>query len=189
MLDKEKKIFEERTALAITKNYMGLEGKFGTILKYLGKPVIEQGSANFETTEWLNLYEEDDDGLPTEDPDAPITEIGKMFDGLKFGYQIEITYMKDGMVPVKKNEYETTHEPAMKVLKVFWKGYQVYVEADGELYVFKPSEEWEDVINKIYDSARKLQISYRQDAMIEMQEDMTKKKLSFLERLRERWGI
>ena len=190
MLDKEKILKEQRVAEAMDRNYMGLEGKFGVILKYLGKPIINQGSANYEVTEWQDVYDlEAPEGLPEEDPDSPIREIGKVFDGLKYGHHIEISYLKNGTIPIKINEYRTIYEQVSKVLKVSWKGYLVYLEAEGDLHIFTPSNEWEDVILKMYESARKIQNTYRHDTSLSSQEEAKKDKLNFLERLREKWGI
>lgn len=190
MLDKEKILKEQRLAQAMDRNYMGLDGKFGIILKALGKPVMSQGSSNYDVTEWKDIYDlQDEESLPEEDPDAPISEIGKLFDGLKFGYHIEITYMKEGTIPVKKDEYYTAYEPAEKVLKVSWKGYLVYLEVEGELHIFTPNSEWEDVVQKVYDSAIKIYKEKRRDAIIDNRTEDMKEKLSFLERLRKQWGI
>lgn len=190
MLDKEKILKEQRVAEAMDRNYMGLEGKFGVILKYLGKPIISQGSANYETTEFVDVYDLDEkESIPEEDPDSPIHEIGKHFDGLKFGYHIEISYLKNGTIPIKVDKYQTIYENASKVLKVSWKGYLVYLEAEGDLHIFSPSSEWEDVILKIYTSAEKMQRQYKIKSATEAKFEATKDKLNFLQRLREKWGI
>lgn len=190
MLDKEKIIKEQRVTEANLKNYMGLDGKFGVILKYLGEPIINQSSANYEVTEWQDVYNlEDQEGLPEEDPDTPIHKIGKFFDGLKFGYHIEISYLNNGTIPIKVNEYCTIYEQASKVLKVSWKGCLVYLEAENDIYIFTPFSEWEDFINKIYDSARKIQNTHKLNNALNAQEEVKQDKLSFLERLREKWGI
>ena len=184
MLNKEKLIKEQRVAEAIDRNLMGLDGKFGIILKQLGKPILFQGSSNYETTPWRDVY----------DLDIP-EEIGKIFNGLEFGYHIEISYLKEGKIPVKNpimgfpGMYVTTYEEASKVLKVSWKGYLVYLEAEGDLCFFTPSSEWEDVIQNIYESANKLRGQHRMDKMFEEQRENKKEKLNFLERLREKWGI
>lgn len=190
MLDKEKIIKEQRLAEAMDRNYMGLEGKFGIILKALGKPIIAQGSANHDVTEWKDVYDlQDEDTLPEEDIDAPIREIGKIFDGLKFGYHLEISYLKQGTIPVKENEYYTRYEQTTKVLKVTYKGYLVYLEAEGELHIFTPSSEWEDMIITIYQSAAKLQNTHKLTNSLLAKEEVKQAKLNFLERLREKWGI
>jgi len=190
MLDKEKILKEQRVAEAVDRNYMGLEGKFGVILKYLGQSIMAQGSANYESTDWIDVYDvEEQEGLPEQDPDTPIHEIGKTFDGLKYGYHIELSYLKNGSIPIKLSEYQTIHEDASKVLKVSYKGYLVYLEAEGDLHIFTPNPEWEDIILKIYLSAEKLQKTYKfknsADSLIEAK----KNKLNFLERLRDKWGI
>lgn len=190
MLEKEKIIKEQRVAEANIKNYVGLEGKFGVILKALGKPIINQSSANYSVTEWEDVYDLDEkEGLPEEDLDVPIREIGKVFDGLKFGYHIEISYLKEGAIPVKINESHTVYEPASKVLKVSWAGYLVYLEAENDIHIFTPFAEWEDFINKIYESARKLQNTHKLNNSLNTQEEAKQNKLSFLERLRKKWGI
>ncbi len=189
MLEKEKIIKEQRTAEAIDKNLMGLEGKLGIILKYLGQPVISQSVSNYNSTEWEDFYQEDDDKMPVYDIDSPLMEMGKVFDGLKFGYHLELSFMMEGAIPVKKNEYRTEYEPASKVIKLAYKGYLVYLEAEGNLHIYKPMDEWEDIVNKIFASARKLQMKHREDNAVEEKIEFKKEKLSFLERLRETWGI
>jgi hypothetical protein len=190
MLEKEKLLKEQRVAQATDKNYVGLEGKFGVILKYLGKPIISQDSANYNVTDWKDVYDlEEDDGLPEHDPDTLITEMGKIFDGLQYGYHLEISYLKDGAIPVKKSEYSTVYEQAFKVLKVSYKGYLVYLEAENDIHIFTPNPEWEDMVTKIYDSARKLQNTYKFNASLDAQTEIKEKKLNLLERLREKWGI
>ena len=46
----EKVLKEQREIEAMSKGYMGLEGKFSTIAKRLGTPIIRQGGGNFEQT-------------------------------------------------------------------------------------------------------------------------------------------
>lgn len=189
MLEKEKIIKEQRTAEATDKNLMGLEGKLGTILKYLGQSVVTQESSNYDRTEWEDIYKDDEEGLPTYDVDMPVLEMGKLFDGLKFGHHIEISYMVEGAIPVKENEYITNYESASKVIKVSYKGYLVYLEAEGDLHIYKPMDEWEEIINKIYASARKLQLKHREENAENEKLEIKKTKLGFLEKLRETWGI
>lgn len=190
MLEKLKIIKEQRLAEAIDRNYMGLEGKFGTILKYLGYPIISQESGYFKQTEWKDVYElENEETLPEEDPDGLIKEIGKSFEGLKYGYHIELSYLKEGSIPVQKNKYRVEYEPASRVLKVSYKGYLVYLEAEGELHIFTPMQEWEDIIVTLYGSAKKIQKQYKIDNSLEDQKENKKRKLGFLENLRKKWGI
>lgn len=195
MLEKEKIVKEQRTAEAINKNLMGLEGKLGVILNYLGKPIVSQNSSNYNSTDWIDLYQDDEDEMPVYDPDMPITEIGQMFDGLKFGYHMEISYMFEGTIPVRMNEHlkpseqYTKYEPASKVLKVNYKGYLVYLEADSDLHLYKPMDEWEEIVNKIYESAKKLRSKNKEINLIEEKLRIKEEKLTFLSRLRKTWGI
>jgi len=189
MLEKEKIVKEQRTAEAINKNLMGLEGKLGVILKYLGQPIISQNASNYNSTEWQDFYKEEEEGMPVYDIDSPLMEMGKVFDGLKFGHHIELSFIVEGAIPIRISEHQTAYEPASKVIKVTYKGYLVYLESEGNLHVYKPMDEWEDIINTIYTSAKKLQMKHRKENEIEEKESNKQNKLSFLERLRETWGI
>lgn len=190
MNEKEKLIKEKRYVEASSKNYVGLEGKFGVILKYLGKPILTQDSAAYEVHEWKSPYDlDDDDELPEIDGDTPVVELGKIFDGLRIGHHIEIKYLKNGMIPIQKDNYTVRNEMADKVLSVYYKGYPVYIEADGELILFVPLSEWEDIVEMIYIAAEKLQRSFKRDVVQSMKDEEKAKKVSFLRRLRERWGI
>jgi hypothetical protein len=189
MNDKEKLIKEKRTGEAIAKNYIGIDGKFGTILKYLGSAIISQSASNYHVNEFQDVYNlQDEDEIPTEDLDLQITELGRMFSGLKFGYNIEINYLKNGTIPVKK-ENTTIYEPVERVLSVTWNGYHVYIEVDSDLITFLPSPEWEEIINRIYDSAIKLQKTHRHKKIEELKIERKTENLSLLQKLREKWGI
>jgi hypothetical protein len=190
MYEKEKIIKEQRTALAVSKKYMGKSGKFGLILNCFGKSVIYQGASNYEQNLFKDPYElEEEDKLPELDEDMPIFEIGKTFDGLKFGYHIEISYMKHGVVPEKDEFGKTVYRQAAKVLKVMYKGYYVYIEAENELVMFLPHKEWEDIIDIMYKSAEKIGKRIVKDIEEMAVEESRKEKLTFLQRLRETWGI
>jgi hypothetical protein len=196
MNEKEKLIKEKRLAEATDRNYVGLDGKFGTILRFLGKPIIEQGSRNYIVTEWKDVYDlEDDEAMPMEDLDAEVVEIGKIFDGLRIGHHIEIKYLKDGAVPVTYQDSIdprielTKWEKAEKVLSVYYKGYPVYIEVDGDLITFIPFSEWEDIVNMVYQAAEKIQKSFRQELSAAKKEESKQEKIGFLQRLRDRWGI
>jgi hypothetical protein len=190
MFEKEKLIKEQRLIEATQKNYLGLGGKFGIILNFLGQSVISQNSPSYNVTNLENIYEyQDDDNLPIEDPDMPISEIGKMFDALKFGYNLEITYLLSGTIPTENEFKQTVRESAGRVLKVLYNGYIVYLEAEGELLRYVPSNEWEDIIDKIYQVAAKIKKHKQGEDFIEGRKEKIKEKMGFLQKLRERWGI
>jgi hypothetical protein len=188
--DKEKLIKEQRMAEAIDKHYMGLDGKLGIILKYLGHSIMQQGSSDYEVTEWPDVYDfEEIHDLPTEDIDTPTSEIGMMFDGLKYGYHIEIKYLKHGTIPEVITEWQTVYHPAEKVLNLTYKGHLFYIEAENDLVLYHPWKEWEDAVETIYKSAAKIKNNFKKTYMLEAVEEDKMEKLSFLEKLRKKWGI
>jgi len=174
MLEKEKLLKNQRTIEATQKNFMGLEGKFGCILKHLGDSVIMQSSSLYSENPMPNVWDipNDDEELPVTDEDEAIYEIGRHFSGLRAGIHLEITYFKDN-----------------KKLEVSYKGYPVYREIENELEMYTPFMEWEDKINKLHEIAKRKE----KDKMKEIKEIKKIKerseKLNFLEKLRNMWGL
>jgi len=199
MHEQEKRIKEQRTIEANRKKLMGLDGKLGCILKYLGEPLIRQDEGDWfhssryldeedsrrETT-WGGTPEEIIEQIPTDDwgdllPDEcyrsqPVKydteEIGMVFDGLSSGMNLEIRYLKqDNLLTVK-------HE-----------GRLVYREVAGELEAYVPAPQWEDMVNRLFPLAKKREVTAIGEAVQQRREKNRKDKLGFLEKLRTKWGI
>jgi hypothetical protein len=196
MDNKENLVKEKRLIEATAKNLTGLEGKIGQIIKYMGSPIISQTSNVYEQTScydifpYMNVYDTPDEGnLPTEDMDTPLREIGRNLSALKWGINMELSYMKESKIQVKISEFYNKWIDVEKVMTVTYKGYVVYREIEGDLESYLPDDEWEASLDRIYESCKKL----KKNAKIDMQEDNKaenkKDKLSLLARLRDKWGI
>ena len=195
MSPKEKAIRERRTNQAITNNMMGPTGMLGVIVKTFGHPIMREGSSMYD----INYLDEDADMIDTEyettlsgqagpvvfrdeipestfgagvaDEDNP-NFIGYTFDGLNRGMHIEIQFMR----------YENS-------LVVYYKGYKVYHETAGELDVYAPFPEWEDMIQKLYKSAKPKQKEQKEQSFKEASQEIARKHQSIWQALRMRWGI
>jgi len=196
MDNKENLVKEKRLIEATTKNLTGLEGKIGQILKYLGDPIISHTSDIYEQTSWydmfpyMNVYEmPNNEDLPIEDMDTSLREIGRNLSALKWGINMELSYLKASKIPVKHSEFYTEWVDAERVMIVTFKGYVVYREIEGNLESYLPDDEWEASLDRIYDLCKKI----KKNAKINIQEDNKlenkKNKLGLLARLREKWGI
>lgn len=173
MLDKEKRIKEERLREASKNGYTGLGGKFGTILKHLGHPIITESSSFYEANYMDDIYAiEEDDEIPTMDEEQTIMKLGYIFDGLSSGIHMEIKYI--------------SHE---QKLTVSYKGFTVYSEIAGELECYVPSTEWEKHIESLYQRAKIRENKERIVDLMENRQETQKQKESLLERLRLRWGL
>lgn len=177
MHDKEKKVWSERLIEATRKGLTGMEGKFGTILKYLGNPIIAEGGSFYDTYENVDPYEpiggeEEEDKLPTMDEEQSIMELGYIFDGLSSGLHLEIKYIAD-----------------RQDLNVTYKGFTVFSEIAGELVCYVPQPEWENVIDSLYKQAKKRENKQRGEFIMENRQEAQRQKESLLERLRLRWGL
>lgn len=206
MNDLEKKIKEQRTIEATKKGYTGIGGKFGVIVRTLGQPIIDhsEGGVYLSKTYLDDPYQlpvdNDLNGPPeyiqkqipymdvvdNEEPTgtgwrserdytlSPITatEIGYNFDGLSRGMHLEINYSVD------KNE-----------LSVYYKGYIVFRETNGELESYVPLVEWEQLIDKLYSRAVEIEKQKRKVVKQEKIVEVQKAKKSFLEKIKNRWGI
>jgi hypothetical protein len=169
----EDRMRDQREREATKKNFMGLEGKFGCILKNMGSPILAQGSSMFEVSYMDDPYElpDDEDAMPTADEDESVYKIGMIFDGLRYGTHIEIKY--------KSDESE---------LLVSYKGYPVYREITGELDSYIPNDEWERKIEDLYDIAKQMDKKRREKMGKTKEEETTKERMSFLQKIIKRWG-
>jgi len=178
-----KRVKEQRLIEATQKGYTGLDGKIGIVLKGMGEPIIaHEGGRNEEmfgimmpthhSSGPLNdPYDIDEEGaMPEYDEDEPCL-IGWMFDGLRRGVHMEIKYMVD-----------------TKELTLTYKGYLVYAEEAGDITCFVPHKEWEEKLEWLLVSARPMAQARHKEMALEEKEEDKKDKLSFLEKLRLRWG-
>lgn len=171
-----KRIKEQRLIEATNKGYTGLDGKIGVILKGMGEPIIAHEGASdegfsFASTPMYDPYAlEDEDEIPEYDEDKP-RQIGWIFDGLRRGVNMEIKYMVD-----------------TKELTLTYEGYLCYAEEAGDLVCYYPHKVWEEKLNQLFVMARPLaNDKHKKMAQEEIKEDKHNK-LSFLEKLRLRWG-
>lgn len=186
---KENAIREKRTIEATKKNFMGPAGRLGVIVTVLGSKIIRQGSGLYSVSYLDDPYEDftdvefettasgqkgpqmfKDEILDMGDDIAE--EEGYVFDGLSRGMHLEIKY------------WHINHK-----LEVSWRGHEVYKEIAGELATYAPYPEWEDMIERLYKSAKtqeKNQISLEE---AEIGEAIDRKKQSIWEKLRTRWGL
>ena len=190
-MDKEKVIKEKRTLEATKKNLMGNGGKLGFICKILGNPITRQGSAYtdayflddpYDTEHHDAEYEQtmgEDNLGPMVDPGHILDydgdyvyDEGRCFDGLRWGMHLEII-----------NNF------AEKKITATYKGYLVYEEIAGDLLAYSPSDEWEAKVERLYKAARDRAKKEEPLRLAELEAMVTEKKKTFLQRLRERWGI
>ncbi len=173
--EKEKRIKEQRLIEATRKGLTGLEGKFGCILRNIGTPIIAHGGSWFESSELEDVWslpEDKDEEIPTMDIDESIMETGRFFEGLTKGMHLEIKYMSDS-----------------KDLVVYYKGYIVYHEVSGELDCYIPNREWETHIDNLFALAKKKESAGRKETKIINKQEAERQKLSFLDKLRLKWGV
>lgn len=189
--DKERRIKEDRIIQATQKGLIGLDGKFGIIVTNLGQPIIRQSDNDFGMFTTSYLQTEDNDEIKTMDIDgtnddpqgwewsggkdripATTSQIGWHFDGLSRGMHLEIWYL-----------------PESFELKVTYKGYLVYKDIKSEIQAYAPFPDWEDKIDTLYKIALEKEKNRRNKEKHERIEESNAKKLSWLQKLRLRWGI
>ena len=204
MNEKEERIKEQRTIEAAHKNLNGLGGKFGVILQGLGQPIIAQGGSLYdsmtiedpyevkETKELGGTPEEMQEQIPYFDSDTgeepvggawrndreyvkqpySVTKVGYIFDGLSKGVHVEIKYMID------------TNE-----LTVYHKGYLVYKEVAGDLQSFAPNDEWEEKIDRLFKTAKKVRKVKGKQSQKEKVANAMRKRDSWWQTIKTKWGL
>jgi hypothetical protein len=189
---KESAIREQRTNLAITKNLMGPTGKLGIIAEGLGDPIKRQHTSTplydvrylddpfedhldceFETTlsgqDGPLMFQE---GIIQGEEDDKFVLEGYVFDGLSRGLQLEIQMLYDS-----------------NKVTAYYRGRMVYQEVNGELAAYAPLPEWEVIIERIYPKAKANWEIRQQKKLEEVSEVIGRKKVSFWEKLKARWGL
>ncbi len=210
MNEKEKKIKEQRTIEATQKNLMGISGKIGVVVRTLGQTILNhrEGGAYHSSSymeDWNSNVNNIDElhGNPEEIQsqipymDMPnneepldgawrdrrdyilnpinVTELGWYFDGLSRGIHLEIKYSGD--------EYDRKH------LTLTYKGYKVYEEIGGDLEMYVPMEEWEQIIEKLYLVGKKIEAKNRKSDKVESVIETKRSKTQWLQKMRNKWGI
>lgn len=189
--DQEKVIKEKRTLEAAKKDLMGNSGKLGFICKILGNSVDRQGSAYMSESFLEDPYDDEfseaeyeqtlgegnlgpmvDPGEILEYEGDYISKVGMHFDGLKWGMHLEIT----------NNLIE-------KKIVATYKGFTVYEEISGDLMRYAPFEEWEVYVEKLYKIAKEKSKKDEPARKEELKEMINKKKKTFLQNFREKWGV
>lgn len=168
----EQNIKEARTIEAMRNGYMGLAGKFSQITKRLGFPIISQGSLYMNSTEFVDVFEVDEEPVKTMDENEATYEIGWQFDGLSKGINLAITVMNH-----------------LREITVRYEGNIVYKEISGELESYAPSQEWEAHINRLYENVKKVHRKESAALAKKAEEKKEESKLKILNDLRKRWGI
>ena len=188
---KERAVKEKRTIEATKKNLMGPAGKLGKIVKILGHPIVRQGGGYCDISYLEDPYEDfkeeeygttasgqrgpfigtDSDELPEMDDDYVYLE-GYAFDGLSRGMHIEVQYFKDN-----------------QKLTVTYKGYLVYKEVAGELESYAPFIEWEQMVDRLYTSAKSNEKGFKEAQELQIAQQVSDTKDTFWKRLRMRWGL
>ena len=172
-MNREDRLREARTTEAMKKGYTGMEGKFATIAKRLGEPVLQQGSSCYEQTFMDDPFaaELSDDSLPMMDEEENSYEIGLHFDGLSRGANLSIFV----------HHYN-------KEIVVEFEGRKVYQEIAGELERFAPGS-WEDKIDSFYSTAKLIERRQKPLERKKLIEEANKKRKEIFDDFKSKWGL
>lgn len=173
-MNRDQILQEARTLEAMKKGYMGLEGKFCSITKRLGEPLIRQGGLYVDRTYLEDPYADtmNENDIPTLDENQESYEIGVYFDGLTRGLNLTISILFH-----------------LREIVVRYKGQVVYKEVAGELEGFAPTDEWEKHIEDLYFSVKKIEKEQRPIEKKELIQQANRKRQEILEELRLKWGL
>jgi hypothetical protein len=148
-----------------------LSKKLQTIVKAFGKPIIEQtipynSLPDFWEIEAPEIMEASDDNVYLR---------GYYFDGLNRGINICIKTV--------------IYEGHLSEIRVTYNGYQVFLEADGELKSYVPFESWEDAVERLYNYAKPASEEKIKEEKVKEKKQAQKRVMSLLDSLRTLWGI
>lgn len=161
-------LIHKRKIQAVTKD---LSVKLQTIVKAFGRPVIEQ---IIPYNSLPDFWEHEAPEIPEMSDDSVYLR-GYYFDGLNRGMNITIkTMISDGQ---------------LMELRVTYNGYQVFLEAEGELESYVPFASWEDAVERLYTYAKPTSDEKIKEEKLKQKETNRKRAMSILDTLRTLWGI
>lgn len=170
-MNHENTIREQRTIEAMKKGYMGAEGKLAEIVKKLGNPIYQQGGRYHDQTVLFDPYA-DEEELSEIDENEGSHIIGWSFDGLSRGIDLSIYF----------NFY---HQEIL----IKWKGIAVYQEVSGDLESYVPHECWENHIDNLLLTVKRIDRKNRPLEKKKALEEHNRKKKELLDKLRRKWGL
>lgn len=168
-MDIENKIKEQRFAQALQKDYIGSQSKFVFIAKTIGDPIILDGAG--ESSCLPDFYELDTGELPTLDLDNASITIGWCLDAFKMSMGLEIVFMEEE-----------------REVKVYHKSDLVFEECEEDLMVFKPEEEWEKKVERLYTEAKRVARARLEKEQLERKANQAEMKRQYIDDLSARWG-
>jgi hypothetical protein len=204
MSDIEARIREQRTIEAVKKNFMGLNGKLGCIVRNMGQPVYGSSSDGYSFSESDGVVpsHELNFGLPPEELQASIPYLEVPHDEpTGFGWRgeraddyhvnevgsHEMGWHFDGLSSGMHLEIKYLIE--RRELAVSWQGYCVYKEVAGELSAYFPKDDWEANIEKLFPIAKSRDRKKQTDELVERKTANEQAKVGLLQRMRNKWGI
>jgi len=186
---KENAIREKRTIEATKKNLMGPSGKLGLITLTFGSPIVRQGGSYMDVSYLEDPYADDTDteyASTASDQNGPVVSQNKIIDGTDDFIQEE-GFVFDGLSRGMHIEIKYWH--LNNKLEVTYRGYEVYKESGGELFAYAPFPEWEEMIERLYKAAKPKSKESKKLREVEVGQAIERRKRSFWERLRTRWGV
>lgn len=207
MNEKEKKIIEQRTIEACRKEYMGVSGKLGTILRHLGEPMYTHNpGAGSGAWDDLGYNSNTLDSYYNIEDDEPKIETMETYDINGDPVQVPMSSEWNQDVVTRKSyqvdrigwyfqsltsgiNLELQYTDNNKELIVNYKGYNVYKEVGGELHCFVPSEDWEQPVEQFFKRAKKAENKNRIKEKEENIVKSTKNKEKWMEKMAKFWGM
>jgi hypothetical protein len=172
-MNREEMLREARTIEAMKNGYMGMEGKFAIIAKWMGNEIIKHGNMNFDQSFLSDPYEDfDENSMPTMSEDDNSFPIGLHYDGLSQGVNLSI------YIYFYNREIICQYE-----------GNTVYRESSGELEGYAPNQAWEKNINLIYKTAKEIERARKPVEKQKLMQEANKKRQEIFEEYKKKWGL
>jgi hypothetical protein len=169
-MDIEKRIKEQRFAIAVTNDFMGPQGIFVFIAKNLGDEIIQDSMGDV----YQNYLPEFNEPPPSNKLIFP------EFDEESTSFVIGYSYNKNGIEIVYK-EYDQS-------IKVFIQGELMYHEQSDDLLLFRHNEQWEKLLKDLNMRAREKYSKKMEVINAKKKEEVKDFKVKFLEDLKKKWG-
>lgn len=181
--DQMREMIEQRRMRVITEK---IPEKIICVTKYLGKPVVSNGVMPVRTDHNGDCdaasYFDHTQVLSSDDIGSSKV-IGWRLCRLGAGTNLELVVMTGD--PLYSESY---NESSSLEIKAVYNGKSVFVQEDGTVHCYYPTDEWENMLGTLYVTAEQLEKAEKKESALERKKEAREKYEGFWRQLKNLWN-
>lgn len=167
-MDEIKRLIERRQAQAVMNK---VTAKLTVIAEFLGQPIVHDGTGPHDDP-YDPFWAPEPEIVRTLDEADGTRSIGFHYDGLRIGRNFEIRHLTED-----------------RDIRATMDGRVVYQEVEGEVTAYSPRPDWEELVERLYEQARRAADQQAATDKKEKKARLNAQAANFIQKLRDAWGF